>query len=65
MMISTFLTNSLIFEVYFRVSKHLGCFVSDVIRKKFNPDYSLLITRYYREVLSEVKAQEELEEKMK
>ena len=33
------MVSSLWFETYFRVSKHLGCPISEVIRNKFSADY--------------------------
>jgi hypothetical protein len=53
------MVNSIWFEAYFRVSKHLGCKVSEVIKNKFNADYRVLIMRYYMEIKSEIKQAEE------
>lgn len=52
--------NSLWFEAYFRVSKHLGCPVSEVIKNKFNPDYKILIMRYHMEIQAELKEAERI-----
>lgn len=59
------LVNSLPGEVYFRISKHLGCTVSDVIKRKFTPDIKFLIMRYTLEIQQEIKTQKELDDKMK
>lgn len=58
------IANSLYGEVYFRVSEHLGCLPSEVIRKKFNPDIRFLIIKYTHRILREVEQNKELEEKM-
>lgn len=42
------MADSFMGEVYFRVSQHLGCVMSEVIRKKFTPDMQLLIHKYAR-----------------
>lgn len=54
------MVNSLYFETYFRVSKHLGCTVSEVIKNKFNADYRVLIARYHAEIQSELKQAEKM-----
>ena len=59
------LVNSLPGEVYFRISKHLGCTVSDVIKRKLTPDIKFLIMRYTLEIQQEVKTQKALDDKMK
>ena len=56
------MTNSLWFETYFRVSKHLGCSISEVIRNKFNVDYRVLIMRYHLEINEEIKHAEKMKE---
>lgn len=53
------------FEIYFRVSKHLGCKISDVIRNKFHPDYRVLIHKYHTQVQSEIKEAERIREESK
>ena len=45
-------------EVYFRVSKHLGIGVDEVIRQKFKPQFKFLIFKYTNIILRE---QEEYE----
>ena len=52
-------------QVYFRVSKHLGCLPSEVIKNKFNPDYKFLIRAYYKEIMAEIEHNEEMEKQMK
>lgn len=47
------MADSFMGEVYFRVSQHLGCVMSEVIRKKFTPDMQLLIHKYARIVKAE------------
>ena len=59
------MTDSYWFEIYFRVSKHLGCKISDVIRKKFHPDYRVLIHKYHRMVQAEMKEAERIREESK
>lgn len=56
------LCNSFIGEVYFRVSKHLGCLPSTVMRNKFNQDYKFLIFKYSEEIRQEQKQLQEIEE---
>ena len=56
------MANSLYGEVYFRISEHLGCLPSEVIRKKFTPDVRFLIIKYTQRILREVEQAEELEE---
>ena len=58
------LANSFYGEVYFRVSKHLGCLPSEVIRKKFNPDIKFLIIKYTQIILKEIEQNKELEDKL-
>ena len=53
------------FEVYFRVSEHLGCFVSEVIRNKFHPDYRVLIHKYHMQVQAEIKEAERIRKESK
>lgn len=52
-------------EVYFRVAKHLGCTISEVIRNKFNADYRVLIIRYHMEIDAERKEAERIKEESK
>ena len=59
------MTNSLYFETYFRVSKHLGCPISEVIRNKFHADYRVLIMRYHMEIQSEIEQAEKMKEESK
>lgn len=47
------MADSFMGEVYFRVSQHLNCVMSEVIRKKFTPDMQLLIHKYARIVQAE------------
>lgn len=47
------LIKSFIGQVYFRVSKHLHCPISYVIRNKFTPDMKLLIMFYSEEIRQE------------
>ena len=57
------LANSFYGEVYFRVSKHLGIPVSEVIAKKFSWDIKFLIMKYSQQIRLEVKQAEEIKEK--
>lgn len=41
------MNNTILGEAYFQTSRHLGCKISEVIRNKFNPDYKLLINKYF------------------
>ena len=59
------MTDSYWFEVYFRVSKHLGCMISEVIRNKFNPDYRVLIHKYHMQVQAEIREAERIREESK
>ena len=59
------MVSSLWFETYFRVSKHLGCPISEVIRKKFSADYRVLIMRYHMEITNEIKEAERIKEESK
>lgn len=59
------MTDSYWYEIYFRVSQHLGCFISDVIRNKFNPDYRVLIHKYHMQVQAEIKEAERIREESK
>ena len=59
------MTNSYWFEVYFRVSKHLGCVISDVIRNKFNPDYRVLIMKYHQQLQAEIRESERIRKESK
>ena len=64
------MADSFMGEVYFRVSQHLNCVMSEVIRKKFTPDMQLLIHKYARIVDAErnqykkIKEQENLNKKL-
>lgn len=49
-------------EVYFRVSKHLGIVMSEVIRRKFHPDMMLLIHKYSNIVRAEYEEYKKLKE---
>ncbi len=51
-------------ECYFRVSKHLGVPISTVLRKKFTPDYKLLINKYFQIIVAEQEQQEEYEKEL-
>lgn len=59
------MTDSYWFDIYFRVSQHLGCMVSDVIRNKFQADYRVLIHKYHMQVQAEIKEAERLKEESK
>lgn len=59
------LLNSFWGEVYFRVSKHLGVSIIEVIRKKFLIEYRSLIMYYSQELRYEIKEHERLEEERK
>ncbi len=56
------MANSFYGEVYFRVSKHLGIKVSDVIREKFSPDMRFLIIKYTQIIIKEVEQAEKMKE---
>ena len=56
------LANSFYGEVYFRISKHLGIPVSEVIRKKFTWDIKFLIMKYSAQIRAEVKQAEKIKE---
>jgi len=49
-------------ECYFRVSEHLGVPMTEVIRKKFHPDYKLLLNKYYNIIVAEQKEYEKVKE---
>ena len=53
------------FDIYFKVSKHLGCMVSDVIRNKFHPDYRVLIHKYHVQTQAEMREAKKLREQSK
>ena len=57
-----FMADSFMGEVYFRVSQHLNCVMSEVIRKKFTPDMQLLIHKYARIVDAERKHYNKIKE---
>lgn len=59
------LANSFYGEVYFRISKHLGCLPSEVIKKKFTWDIKFLIMKYSQQIIQEAKRAKEIEEKTK
>ena len=59
------MTESYWFEVYFRVSTHLGCLISEVIRNKFNPDYRVLIHKYHLQIQAEIRESERIREESK
>lgn len=59
------LVNSLPGEIYFRVSRHLNCLPSEVIKNKFKPDYRFLILHYRLEISNEIREAEKIEEEMK
>lgn len=56
------MADSFMGEVYFRVSQHLHCTMSEVIRHKFTPDMRLLIHKYARIVNAEKKQYDKIEE---
>lgn len=58
------MADSFMGEVYFRVSQHLHCTMSEVIRQKFTPDMRLLIHKYARIVQAEKKQHDKIEEEM-
>lgn len=53
-----------IFETYFRVSKHTGIDWLEVAQRKFEPSMMLLINRYHREIIAEIKHNKKLEREM-
>ena len=59
------LVNSFYGEVYFRISKHLGITISEVIKKKFTLDIKFLIMRYSQEIRAEIKRAKKIEEETK
>ena len=59
------LVNSFYGEVYFRISKHLGITISEVIKKKFTFDIKFLIMRYSQEIRAEIKRAKKIEEETK
>lgn len=59
------LVNSFYGEVYFRISKHLGITISEVIKKKFTLDIKFLIMRYSQEIRAEIKRAKKIEEDTK
>lgn len=56
------MADSFMGEVYFRVSQHLNCVMSEVIRKKFTPDMQLLIHKYARIVQVEKEHSQKIKE---
>ena len=58
------MNNTIMGECYFRVSKHLGEPISTVLRKKFTPDYKLLINKYFQIIVAEQEQQEEYEKEL-
>lgn len=56
------MADSFMGEVYFRVSQHLNCVMSEVIRKKFTPDMRLLIHKYARIVKAEKEHYDKIKE---
>ena len=52
-------------EVYFRISKHLGIGIDEVIRKKFQPQFKFLIFKYTQIILREQEEYEKLEQETK
>lgn len=56
------LNRTIVGETYFRVSKHLRVPISEVIKNKFQPDYRLLLNKYFNIILAEQKQYEEMEE---
>ena len=59
------MTDSYWFEIYFRVSQHLGCMVSEVIRNKFQADYRVLIHKYHMQVQAEIEQAKKMKEESK
>lgn len=57
------LANSFPGEVYFRVSKHLGWGIEEVIKKKFKPGVKFLIMKYSQIVRAELEAYKEIKDK--
>lgn len=49
-------------EIYFRISKHLGIPVTDVIRRKFMPDIKFLRIKYHIQLESEKEQAERMME---
>ncbi len=56
------MNKTVIGECYFRVSKHLGIPISEVILKKFHPDYKLLLNKYYNIIVAEQREYEKMKE---
>lgn len=59
------MTESYYFDIYFKVSQHLGCTISEVIRNKFHPDYRVLIHKYHVITQAEIKEAERIKEESK
>lgn len=53
------------FQVYFEVSKHLGCPISEVIKNKFHPDYRVLIMKYNYDLELQLREAEKIKEESK
>lgn len=58
------LAESFIGHVYFKVSEHLRVPVSEVIRKKFLPDYKFLIFKYSQILRDEIRQMKELNDEI-
>ena len=56
--------NTVIGQTYFRVSKHLQMPITEVIRRKFEVDISLLITYYAQEIYAEIEQNKKIKDDM-
>ena len=57
--------NSRHFQIYFEVSQHLGCTVSEVIRNKFQPDIRVLIMKYNYDLEIRIREAEKIKKEQK
>ena len=59
------MTQSRWFHIYVKVSGHLGVPVSEVVRRKFEPDIRVLIFYYHTQLINEEKAYREHQKEIK
>jgi hypothetical protein len=59
------MTRSRWFYIYVKVSEHLSIPVSEVIRRKFEPDFRVLIMYYHNQLIEEEKAYEKQQKEIK
>ena len=57
--------NSRYFQVYFEVAKHLGCTISEVIKRKFHPDIRVLIMKYNYDLELQLREAERIKKESK